>query len=68
MKIFEQISIRDVKYEVIVRTRYGTQLCSASGDLVFHTQPLLTTGLVQINSKENFNNSLRKISNKRRKL
>ena len=68
MKIlFDQIELQGKSYNVIVTTKFGTQLCSASGDMVFHTQPLLTTGITQINSKENNNNPFRKISNKRRK-
>lgn len=41
--IFNRVELQGKTYDVIVATKYGSQLCSASGDLVFHTEPLVNT-------------------------
>lgn len=62
--LFNQIELQGKSYSVIVTTKFGSQLCSASGDLVFHTQPLLNHAIENIQTKEN---PFRKLSSKRRK-
>ena len=39
--IFDRIDISGINYQVVVTTRFGSTLCSQSGDLVFHTTPIL---------------------------
>lgn len=67
-EIFNRIELQGKSYEVIVATKYGTQLCAASGDMIFHTEPLLNTGLngLHIFREVGKENGQRKISNKRR--
>lgn len=66
--IFNQVELQGKTYEVIVRTRYGSSLCSASGDMIFHTEPLLNTGMngLHVLREVGSNNPQRKTSNKRR--
>ena len=65
--IFNQIELQGKSYDVIVATKYGSSLCSASGDMIFHTEPLLNTGMngLHILREVKPDISIRKSSNKR---
>lgn len=70
--IFNQIEIQGKSYSVIVATRFGTQLCSASGDMVFHTTPILTlrdadSGQAGMTKQFEQTRKLNQLSSKRRK-
>ena len=63
--VFERKEIAGIQYNVIINTKFGSTLCTSSGDNVFHTSPLLKTGIEDINSYRD--KSKTKLSNKRRR-
>ena len=70
--IFERKEIAGIQYNVIVNTKFGSTLSTSSGDNVFHTTPLLKTGIEDINSYRDKSNlpagrQGTKLSNKRRR-
>lgn len=65
--LFERKEIDGISYNIIVSTKFGQTLCTASGDNIFHTTPILKKGLENLNSfRINISKSKIKLSNKRR--
>lgn len=64
--IFKQIEFQGKSYSVIVATKFGTQLSSASGDMVFHTSSIYNSAIDTLNTRGK-ENQFRKLSSKRRK-
>jgi len=64
-EFFKRTEIAGIQYSVIVSTKFGATLSTSSGDNVFHTTPLLKSGIEDINSYRD--KSKTKLSNKRRR-
>lgn len=67
--IFNRIEIAGMSMDVIVNTKFGSVLCSNSGDLIFHNQPITNHAMDSLQNnreiKELINNPDRKLSTKR---